>query len=49
MWAGFLVVAILSSLPSFKGRKTAVASALCFVMSMAASWVASFWSGFHRH
>ncbi len=49
VWAGFMVVAILSSVPSFKGRRTAVASALCFVVSMAASWVASFWSGFHRH
>ena len=49
VWAAFLIVTILSSVPSFKGRRTAVASALCFVVSMAASWVASFWSGFHRH
>jgi HemX protein len=49
VWVGFLIVAILSTLPSFKGRRTAVASALCFVMAMAASWIASFWSGFHRH
>ena len=49
VWLGFLIVAILSAVPSFKGRRTAVASALCFVFSMAASWVASFWSGFHRY
>jgi len=49
VWACFLVVAILSALPAFKGRRTALAAALCFMVSMAASWVASFWSGFHRH
>jgi ABC-type uncharacterized transport system permease subunit len=49
VWVGFLIVAILSSVPSFKGRRTAVASAFCFVISMAASWIASFWSGFHKH
>jgi HemX protein len=49
VWAGFLIVALLSAVPSFKGRRTAVASALCFVVSMAASWIASFWSGFHRY
>jgi ABC-type uncharacterized transport system permease subunit len=49
VWAAFVGVAILSSVPSFKGRRTAVASAFCFMASMAASWVASFWSGFHRH
>jgi ABC-type uncharacterized transport system permease subunit len=49
VWLGFLIVAVLSAVPSFKGRRTAVASALCFVVSMAASWIASFWSGFHRY
>ena len=49
VWAAFLIVAILSFVPSFKGRRTAVASALCFVLSMAVSWIASFWSGFHRY
>ena len=49
VWAGFLAVALLSAVPSFKGRRIAVASALCFVMSMAASWISSFWSGFHRY
>jgi HemX protein len=49
VWLGFLIVAILGAVPSFKGRRTAVASALCFVISMAASWISSFWSGFHRY
>jgi len=49
VWLGFLIVAVLGAVPSFKGRRTAVASALCFVISMAASWISSFWSGFHRY
>ncbi|HZN61929.1 MAG TPA: cytochrome c biogenesis protein CcsA [Planctomycetota bacterium] len=49
VWLGFLIVAVLSVVPSFKGRRTAVTSALCFVISMAASWISSFWSGFHRY
>jgi ABC-type transport system involved in cytochrome c biogenesis permease subunit len=49
IWAAYLIVAVLSFVPSLKGRRTALASALCFVVSMAASWVASFWSGFHRY
>lgn len=49
IWAAYLIVAVLSFVPSLKGRRTALAAALCFMVSMAASWVASFWSGFHRH
>jgi len=49
IWVAYLIVAVLSFVPSLKGRRTALASALCFVVSMAASWVASFWSGFHRY
>jgi ABC-type transport system involved in cytochrome c biogenesis permease subunit len=47
-WAAYVLVAVLAFLPATKGRRTALASAGCFVLVMAALWASSFWTGFHR-
>lgn len=49
VWAAYVAIAALSFVPALKGRRTALASAICFVLVMAASWATAFWSGFHRH
>ncbi len=49
VWLAYLLITALSLVPSLKGRRTAVANAVCFVAVMAASWATAFWSGFHRH
>jgi ABC-type uncharacterized transport system permease subunit len=47
-WAVYLGAWILSTIPAFKGRRTALASVACFVVVMITFWVAAFWSNFHR-
>ncbi|MBI4564492.1 MAG: cytochrome c biogenesis protein CcsA [Planctomycetes bacterium] len=48
-WIFYVIVFGMSFVPAFKGRRTALASVACFVIVMATSWVASFWSHFHRY
>jgi ABC-type transport system involved in cytochrome c biogenesis permease subunit len=46
--AAYVAILILSFRPTFKGRRTALASAACFLLVMATFWASVFWSDFHR-
>jgi len=46
--AAYLTILILSGRPTFKGRRTALASILGFSLVMATFWASVFWSDFHR-
>ncbi len=46
--AAYVAVLVLSGRPTFKGRRTALASAMGFVLVMATFWASVFWSDFHR-
>lgn len=46
--AAYLVILVLSGRPTFKGRKTALASVAGFVLVMATFWASVFWSDFHK-
>ena len=46
--AAYIVILILSFRPTFKGRRTALASAAGFLLVMATFWASVFWSDFHR-
>jgi ABC-type uncharacterized transport system permease subunit len=46
--AAYVAILLLSGRPTFKGRRTAVASVLSFFLVMATFWASVFWSGFHR-
>jgi ABC-type uncharacterized transport system permease subunit len=48
-WLAYLVVLGLAVAPGFKGRRTALAAAGCFVFVMGTLWATAFWSGFHRY
>jgi len=46
--AAYLIILIMSGRPTFKGRRTALASVAGFFLVMATFWASVFWSGFHR-
>jgi len=46
--AAYLAIFILSSRPTFKGRRTALASVAGFFLVMTTFWASVFWSDFHR-
>ncbi|HEV3029334.1 MAG TPA: cytochrome c biogenesis protein CcsA, partial [Planctomycetota bacterium] len=46
--ASYVAILILSFRPTFKGRRTALASAAGFLLVMATFWASVFWSDFHR-
>ncbi len=46
--AAYLAILILSGRPTFKGRRTALASVAGFFLVMATFWASVFWSGFHK-
>ena len=46
--AAYITILILSGRPTFKGRRTAMASVLGFFLVMATFWASVFWSDFHR-
>lgn len=46
--AVYLAILILSGRPTFKGRRTALASILGFFLVMTTFWASVFWSDFHR-
>jgi len=46
--AAYLAILILSGRPTFKGRRTALASVCGFFLVMATFWASVFWSEFHR-
>jgi len=46
--ASYIAILALSGRPTFKGRRTAVASVLGFFLVMATFWASVFWSDFHR-
>lgn len=46
--AAYLAILILSGRPTFKGRRTALASVGGFFLVMATFWASVFWSEFHR-
>ena len=47
-WLAYSIVMFLSFVPAFRGRRTAIGAAACFVLVAATIWVSVFWSGFHR-
>ncbi|HLH27931.1 MAG TPA: cytochrome c biogenesis protein CcsA, partial [Acidimicrobiales bacterium] len=46
--AAYVAILVLSFRPTFKGRRTALASAAGFLLVMATFWASVFWSDFHR-
>jgi ABC-type transport system involved in cytochrome c biogenesis permease subunit len=46
--AAYLAILILSGRPTFKGRRTALASVAGFFLVMATFWASVFWSDFHK-
>lgn len=46
--AAYVAILILSFRPTFKGRRTALASCAGFLLVMATFWASVFWSDFHR-
>jgi len=46
--ATYLAILILSGRPTFKGRRTALASVAGFFLVMATFWASVFWSDFHK-
>ena len=46
--ASYVAILILSGRPTFKGRRTALASVAGFFLVMATFWASVFWSEFHR-
>lgn len=46
--AAYVAILILSFRPTFKGRRTALASCAGFVLVMTTFWASVFWSDFHR-
>jgi len=46
--AAYIAILALSFRPTFKGRRTALASAAGFLLVMATFWASVFWSDFHR-
>jgi ABC-type transport system involved in cytochrome c biogenesis permease subunit len=46
--AAYIAILILSFRPTFKGRRTALASTAGFLLVMATFWASVFWSDFHR-
>lgn len=47
--AAYLAVLALSRRPTFRGRRTALASVLAFFLVMANFWASIFWSDLHRY
>ncbi len=47
-WLGYLLVIGASLLPSFRGRRTAMASVVCFALVIVTFWASVFWSPFHN-
>ena len=48
-FAAYAAVLVLSARPSFKGKRTAMASVLSFFLVMVNFWASLFWSGIHRY
>lgn len=46
--AAYIAILALSGRPTFKGRRTAVASVVGFFLVMVTFWASVFWSDFHR-
>jgi len=46
--AAYVAILLLSFRPTFKGRRTALATAAGFLLVMVTFWASVFWSGFHR-
>ena len=46
--AAYIAILALSGRPTFKGRRTALASVMGFFLVMATFWASVFWSDFHR-
>lgn len=46
--AAYVAILVLSGRPTFKGRRTALASVAGFFLVMATFWASVFWSEFHR-
>jgi len=46
--ASYVAILLLSGRPTFKGRRTALASVAGFFLVMATFWASVFWSDFHR-
>lgn len=46
--AAYAAILVLSFRPTFKGRRTALASAAGFLLVMVTFWASVFWSEFHR-
>jgi len=44
----YLAILVLSGRPTFKGRRTALASVAGFFLVMTTFWASVFWSDFHR-
>lgn len=47
--AAYLAILVLSGRPTFKGRRTALASVGGFFLVMTTFWASVFWSQFHRY
>jgi ABC-type transport system involved in cytochrome c biogenesis permease subunit len=46
--AAYIAILVLSGRPTFKGRRTALASVAGFFLVMTTFWASVFWSDFHR-
>ncbi len=47
--AAYLAILLLNRRPTFRGRRAAIASVLCFLLVMVNFWASLFWSGLHRY